>query len=98
MEVNAAFALIDEHCQAERMKIVGYYHANANHQHRQPSVVARRIADKVYDVMKEEERCEHSLPPSLPLSLSLSLSLSLTHTHTHTTHYLSSSRALSHSH
>jgi len=54
--MDAAFALIDEHCQTEDVKIVGYYHANSNHQHKQPSAVARRIADKIYDVMKEEAR------------------------------------------
>merc|ERR1712205_181968 len=35
--MDAAFALIDEHCQTEDVKIVGYYHANSNHQHKQPS-------------------------------------------------------------
>ena len=51
-----AFALIDEHCQEARVKIVGYYHANSNHHHQLPSPVAKRIADKVHEVMKEEDK------------------------------------------
>ena len=58
---KTAFALIDEHCQASKIKIVGYYHVNSNHGHKQPSPMAKRVADKVHDVMKDEDRCASSL-------------------------------------
>ena len=46
------------------MKIVGYYHANSNHHHHLPSPVAKRIADKVYDVVKEDDKYAASDNPS----------------------------------
>lgn len=54
--MDAALALIDEHCQAAKVKIVGYYHANANHHHKAPSPVAVRIADKLHDVVRQESK------------------------------------------
>ncbi|EKX38982.1 hypothetical protein GUITHDRAFT_154532 [Guillardia theta CCMP2712] len=53
--LDAAFALIDEHCKAKSLQIVGYYHANAQHNSNGISPTARRIADKINETMKERD-------------------------------------------
>lgn len=57
--MDAAFALVEEHCKTKGLKVVGYYHANATHDQNKfagatisPSMaVAKRIADRIYDTV-----------------------------------------------
>mmetsp|Transcript_9563 Transcript_9563/g.23320 ORF Transcript_9563/g.23320 Transcript_9563/m.23320 type:complete len:208 (+) Transcript_9563:22-645(+) len=55
--MEAGLALIDEHCAASKSQVVGYYHANAVHDNKDVSAVAKRIADKIHETVKE--RCKH---------------------------------------
>ncbi|XP_033626920.1 ER membrane protein complex subunit 8-like [Asterias rubens] len=44
---------IDSHCQANGLVIAGYYHANEHLKDSNPSPIALKIADKVYDNCNE---------------------------------------------
>ena len=54
--MEAALALIDEHCAASSSELVGYYHANAVHDNNAVSAVAKRIADKIHETVKERSK------------------------------------------
>mmetsp|Transcript_25304 Transcript_25304/g.39690 ORF Transcript_25304/g.39690 Transcript_25304/m.39690 type:complete len:157 (-) Transcript_25304:212-682(-) len=54
--LDAAFALVDEHCAKTGMKIVGYYHANGVHEQNGVGALAKRLADKIHETVKEADK------------------------------------------
>jgi hypothetical protein len=54
--LDGAFALVDQYCVKKGLGIVGYYHANAHHMHNDLTPLARRIADKVAEVVRDTKK------------------------------------------
>ncbi|XP_022082440.1 ER membrane protein complex subunit 8-like [Acanthaster planci] len=51
--LEVAFFQIDSYCQANGLIIAGYYHANEHLKDSNPSPIALKIADKIYDNCNE---------------------------------------------